>query len=59
MSATPPLAPVTVPVLLTVAIDVLLLLHVPPVPAFVKVVVFPEQIFAEAVELASGVVVKE
>lgn len=41
MVAVPEEMPVTIPVLPTVATDVVLLLHIPPKVAFVKVVVAP------------------
>lgn len=43
ISTVPVAKPVTLPVVLTVAIDVLLLLHVPPLTASVKVMLLPTQ----------------
>ncbi len=48
--ALPPVMPVTTPVVLfTVAFEVLLLVHVPPVIALLSVVVYPGQIKAAPV----------
>jgi hypothetical protein len=51
--AVPPLTPVTTPAFVTVAIDVLLLVHVPPV-AGLNVVVFPAHIVLAPVMLTLG-----
>ena len=53
MVAVPPETPVTTPVLLTVATDVLLLLHTPPPLALLRCVVAPGHTVSEPV-IAAG-----
>ena len=55
----PAAAPVTTPVVPTLATEVLVLLHVPPLVASVKVVVEPIHMEADVGEIAATPLVKE
>ena len=59
MVAVPVPAPVTIPVVPTLATEVLVLLHVPPLVASVKVVVEPTHIEADVGETAATPLVNE
>ena len=57
MAAVPAATPVTTPELLTVAIDELLLPHVPPVVVSAKVAVAPAQTVAPLIDVGNGLTV--